>query len=126
MQRNQLLSIAALLCVAALGAWAADVSGQWVAQVPGRNGDMETAFKLKASGDQLTGSMENQYGEREISNGKVAGDEVSFTVHLEFNGNEVTFLYTGKVSGNEIKFTRERKGSDVGPAKVEFTAKRKG
>ena len=125
MQRDKLLSIVLFLALAALSAWAADVDGQWVAQVPGRNGDMETTFKFKVSGQQLTGSMENQFGEREIANGKVSGDDISFTVHIEFNGNDVTFLYAGKAAGNEIKFTRERKGGDLGPAKVEFTAKRK-
>ena len=37
----------------------------------------------------------------------------------------MTFMYKGKVSANEIKFIRERKGGEFGPAKVEFTAKRK-
>ena len=120
-----MLVITALLGLASISARAADINGQWVAQIPGRNGDIETTFKLKAAGEQLSGSMENQYGEREISNGKVSGDDVSFTVHIEFNGNDITFLFTGKAQGSEIKFTRERKGGDLGPPKVEFTAKRK-
>ena len=109
-----------------LGAQAADVSGQWLAQIPGRDGNtMETTFKFKAAGEQLSGSMENQYGERAISDGKVTGDDISINVNIEFGGNQMTFIYTGKVSANEIKFVRERKGGEFGPAKVEFTAKRK-
>ncbi|MCC6862345.1 MAG: hypothetical protein IT158_27465 [Bryobacterales bacterium] len=108
------------------GAQAADVSGQWLAQIPGRDGNtMETTFTFKAAGEQLTGSMENQYGEREILDGKVSGDSISFRIHVEFGGNEMDFLYSGKVSGNQIQFVRERKGGEFGPAKVEFTAKRK-
>jgi hypothetical protein len=118
--------VAAFLGLIALGAQAADVSGQWLAQIPGRDGNtMETTFTFKAAGEQLTGSMENQYGEREILDGKVSGDDVSFRVHVEFGGNEMDFLYKGKVSGNEIKFVRERKGGEFGPASVEFVAKRK-
>ena len=115
-----------LLCVLALGAQAADVGGRWVAQIPGRGGNtMETTFDFKVSGEKLTGTMANQYGEREISDGKVSGEDISFTVRIDMGGDQVIFLYVGKVSGNEIKFTRERKGGDFGPAKVEFVAKRK-
>jgi hypothetical protein len=115
-----------LVCVFALGIQAADVSGQWLAQIPGRDGNtMETTFTFKTSGQQLSGTVENQYGERQISDGKVSGDDVSFSVKIDFNGNEMTFLYTGKVSGNEIKFKRERKGGEFGPASVEFVAKKK-
>lgn len=112
--------------LALLGLLAADISGQWQAQVPGRDGNlMDTTFRFKVSGEALTGSIENQWGEREISTGKVSGDDVSFTVNIDAGGNQMTFLYKGKVAGNEIKFTRERRGGDGPPASVEFTAKRK-
>jgi len=105
---------------------AADVTGTWVAQVPGRDGNtMETTFTFKASGETLTGTMSNQYGDREISDGKASGDDVSFNVNIEFNGNKMTLAFTGKVAGNEIKFKRERKGGDMGPSSVEFVAKKK-
>lgn len=115
-----------LLCLVTLGAQAADVSGQWIAQIPGRDGNtLETTFNFKVSGSTLTGTMENQYGERDISDGKVSGDNIAFNVIIDFGGNEITFVYNGKISGNQINFTRERKGGDFGPAKVEFVAKRK-
>lgn len=115
-----------LLGLAVFTAQAADVSGTWLAQIPGRDGNtMETTFNFKVSGEKLTGNMENQFGEREISDGKVSGDDIAFTVRIDFGGNEMIFLYKGKVSGNEIKFNRERKGGEFGPANVEFVAKRK-
>jgi hypothetical protein len=125
--KRYILLVPMLLGLAALTARAADVAGQWTAQIPGRDGNtLDTTFNFKVSGGQLTGSMENQYGEREISEGKIAGDDITFTVRIDFGGDEVIFLYKGKVSGNEIKFTRERKGGDLGPVSVEFVAKRKG
>jgi hypothetical protein len=115
-----------LLCAASLTALAADVSGQWIAQIPGRDGSaIETTFTFKTSGEKLTGSVSNQFGDREISDGKVTGDDVSFTVNIEFNGNQFSHLYQGKASGAEIKFKRERKGGEFGPPMVEFVAKRK-
>jgi hypothetical protein len=105
---------------------AADVTGQWVAQVPGRDGGlMETTFTFKADGEKLTGSMANQFGEREISDGKISGDAISFNVNIEFNDNKFTLAFTGKVAGSEIRFKRERKGGDGPPASVEFVAKKK-
>jgi hypothetical protein len=125
MIRPILLSIL-LLALAGLGLQAADIGGQWQAQIPGRDGNlMDTTFNFKVSGEQLTGTMENQYGERQISEGKVTGDEVSFTVKIDIGGDEITFLYKGKAAANEIRFTRDRKGGEMGPAHVEFVAKRK-
>jgi len=126
MKRNLVLSIT-LLFLAALTAMAADVGGQWTAQIPGRGGNtMETTFTFKVSGGTLTGTMANQFGERDISDGKTAGDDVSFNVNIEFGGNQMTFVYKGKVAGNEIKFTREVKGGDFpGPRTSEFVAKKK-
>ena len=58
-------------------------------------------------------------GETAISDGKVDGDNISFVVKMERNGNEIKMPYTGKVSGNEIQFKRES------PRGVqEFTAKK--
>ncbi|HZF39555.1 MAG TPA: hypothetical protein VE715_12070 [Blastocatellia bacterium] len=117
-----------LLCVcfvfAAMSlAWAADVNGKWTAQVPGRGGQTrEQTFTFKVEGEKLTGTVSGMQGDNPISDGKISGDEISFTVKVSFNGNEVTLLYKGKVSGDEIKMTRSRPGGDQ-PGQ-EFTAKR--
>jgi len=111
------------LLLGAAVAFAADVNGKWVAQVPGRGGQTrEVTFNLKADGSSLTGSVTTMRGDAPISDGKIDGDNISFTQTLEFNGNEVKLLYKGKVSGDEIKFTREREGGQGRVA--EFTAKR--
>jgi hypothetical protein len=104
-------------------AWAADVDGKWTAQVPGRGGQTrETTFTFKAEGEKLTGTVSGMQGDNPISDGKISGDDISFTLKLNFQGNEITFLYKGKVSGDEIKMTRSRQGGDQ-PGQ-EFTAKR--
>jgi hypothetical protein len=104
-------------------AWAADVDGKWTAQVPGRGGQTrETTFTFKAEGEKLTGTVSGMQGDTPISDGKISGDEISFTLKLNFQGNEITFLYKGKVSGDEIKMTRSRQGGDQ-PGQ-EFTAKK--
>ncbi|MCI0337319.1 MAG: hypothetical protein L0226_07070 [Acidobacteria bacterium] len=114
-------------CVIFVGmalAYAADVSGKWVAQVPGRDGQTrETTITLKAEGEKLTGSVSGRQGDNPIADGKIKGDEISFTVTGGGGGGQqFKFIYKGKVAGDEIKFSRTREGGDQ-PAQ-EFTAKR--
>jgi hypothetical protein len=121
-KRIAFLSVCIVFAALSL-AWAADVTGKWVAQVPGRDGQTrESTFNLKAEGEKLTGTVSGMRGDNEITDGKISGDEISFTVKLNVQGNEITLLYKGKISGDEIKFTRTRQGGDQ-PGQ-EFTAKR--
>ena len=112
MKMNRLFAAATITALFTTIAMAADISGKWVGQVPGRNGTTENTFTLKQAGDQLTGTMTNQAGEFPIKEGKVTGDDVSFKVTLEFNGNSIGLMFSGKVSGNELKMKRTREGSD--------------
>ena len=107
--RTKILLIGAVAMLALLAsAWAADVTGKWVAQTPGRDGaTSETTFTLKVEGAVLTGTVTNPRGESTISEGKVNGDEISFMIVRKMGENEMKTLYKGKVSGDEITFTRE-------------------
>ncbi len=107
--------IGTIVVLALVGsAWAADVTGKWVAQVEGRQGTQENTFILKVDGTKLTGTMSTARGENEISEGKVEGDEISFVIIRSFGENEMKILYKGTVSGDEIKFTREFQGGMMG------------
>lgn len=116
-----------LACVFGLfvaASFAADITGKWTGDMPGRGGDATaTTFTFKAEGDKLTGSMTGPQGDIAIKDGKVAGDQISFTTTLEFNGNSIKLLYKGTVAGESIKMTREREGSGQ---PREFTIKRSG
>ena len=104
----------ALLCLS-LAALAADVTGKWTAEVPGRGGTPATnTFTFKAAGAKLEGSVTNQRGDTPIADGKVDGDKISFVTE----GNVKT-TFTGVVKGDTIEFTR-----DNGRGPVTFTAKK--
>jgi hypothetical protein len=120
------LLLGALLGIFAFAASAADVTGKWTAQVPGRGGNTtENTFVFKVDGAKLTGTMDaGRGGPIEITDGKVSGDDISFTVVRNFGGNDMKFVYKGKVSGSEIKFTRTMEGMDNAPPPAEFTAKK--
>ena len=110
-----------LLFTLGIAAFAADISGSWSADVPGRQGTQPTTFNFKVDGNKLTGTVTNARGETPIVDGKIDGDKISFSQKLEFGGNSMTIMYKGMVSGSEIKFTREREGGQP----QEFVAKRK-
>ena len=110
-----------LACTLAVVALAADPSGKWTYETQGRNGPQTVTLTLKASGDSLTGSISGgRGGEVNISDGKVSGDDISFSVVREFNGNQITTKYTGKLSGDSMNLTIE--GPRGGPQQV--TAKK--
>ena len=123
MQMRSLLGVCATLLVAAGTLLAADVTGKWTAEMQGRGGRARTVtFDLKQDGATLTGTVSGPMGrENAISDGKVDGDDISFTVNMEFNGNSMKINYTGKVSGDTIQFRSQREG---GERTQEFTAKK--
>ena len=113
---------AAACAILALGATAqaqdkkADPSGTWTWTTPGRNGgaDRKSTLKLKLEGEKVTGTLSapgrgGQTSDVAISDGKLKGDEVSFAVTREVQGNKFTAKYNGKISGDSIKGKIETK-----------------
>jgi hypothetical protein len=111
----------------ATSAFAADVDGKWTASMPAQQGNtMEVTFTFKADGNKLTGTMANPRGEREIQDGTIDGDNISFNQTFERGGNTMKIVYKGKVSGDTIEFTRSFEGGQGkgGGRGATFTAKR--
>ena|SRR5215831_14308776 len=111
------------LILVSLGA-AADISGKWAGDVPGRGGDTTpTTFTFQVDGDKLTGTMAGPQGNVPLQDGKVSGDQIAFSTTLDFGGNTVKIIYKGTLSGDQLKMTRQREG---GSQVREFTLKRAG
>ena len=103
----------------AVSAFAADVDGKWSGTISTPNGDFPQTFTFKADGAKLSGSLELMPGmEIPIDEGKVDGNNISFSVTLDF-GMPFKLTYTGVVAGNELKL----KG-DAGGMPFEFTLKK--
>jgi len=98
--------------------FAADPTGTWTGDQPGSNGNTYSiTFKLKAEGGKLTGTMGGDQFEQPIQNGEIHGDDIAFTVHLDF-GDGIDLKYTGKVGADKIDFKVQRNGSDQAQAFV--------
>jgi len=122
MRKRSMLILCALFALAVATLSAADVTGKWTAEVQGRNGPRTVTFDLKQDGSNLTGTMQGMGPEPvNISDGKVDGDNLSFVVRREFNGNEMKINYTGKLDGGNLVMKSQREGSD---RVMEFTAKK--
>ena len=95
---------------------AGDVTGKWTAEMQGPNGNTRTVtMNLKADGSKLTGTVSGgRGGDAEISDGKVDGNDISFSVVREFNGNKMTSNYKGKVDGDVIHFNIKMEGGPMG------------
>src|SRR5215471_393210 len=130
---KKLLFVVTIALVFTFAVMAADVTGKWTFEQPGRGGGpgRPVTITLKQDGSKLTGSVpgmgrggDNPPPPTEITDGKVDGDKVSFTVKREFNGNSMVTKYEGTVSGEEMKLKITRTGQDGTPMTNEVTAKR--
>ncbi len=130
----QLVTLAAIALGAGVKIQAADKkadpTGTWTWTTPGRNGgpDRKSTLTLKTEGEKLTGKITapgrgGQTADTEIEDGKIKGEDVSFTATREFNGNKFTQKYNGKLSGDTIKgkIEFERNGE---PQSRDWEAKR--
>jgi hypothetical protein len=102
------------LVLFAVGAWAADISGQWKAEWTdyGSRDVRHSTFTFKQDGANLTGTITNEVGDLQIRDGKVNGDRVSFVAALTIGGREMTMNYAGRVDGSEITFKVSLPGAE--------------
>ncbi|MGH9664689.1 MAG: hypothetical protein ACRD9L_09725 [Bryobacteraceae bacterium] len=121
MKIRLLLLACAAMALSSITAFAADIDGKWTAEMEGRNGPVTQTFTFKSDGATLTGTVSGRGGETQLSDGKIDGDSIAFTVTREFNGNSMKMNYTGKVSGEAIQFKMSIEGRD---RTREFTAKK--
>ena len=108
---KKLLTLAAICAIAAS---AADITGNWKGTAEGPNGAIERTFVFKQDGTKLTGETTSEFlGKSVINEGKVEGDDISFSITANFNGNEMKLAYKGKISGDEIKLTSDFSGQSI-------------
>jgi len=106
--KNRLVSFCALLAVSALLIFAADISGTWKSEAPAGGKGGPSTFVFKVDGSTLTGTMEGgRGGPVNLSDGKVDGDNISFSVTRDFQGQSMTTKYTGKVTSDGITLSYE-------------------
>lgn len=116
------LAIALGLLLWAGAAFAHDVDGKWTGTMNTPNGDVPVAFTFKADGAALNGSTQGPDGmDVKISDGKVDGNNISFTITFDFGGMPIMLNYKGVVAKDQIKFN-----IDIFGMPFDLTVKRAG
>jgi hypothetical protein len=123
--------VAFLFSVLAVGAEdkKVDPTGTWVWTVQGRGGQgepREMTLKIKKEGEKYVGAISGgRGGETKIESVKVEGDQISFDVTREFNGNSFTSKYSGKVTDDAITGKIDFKTRDGETRSRDWVVKRK-
>jgi hypothetical protein len=86
-------------------------AGKWKAEFDSQIGHQKYTFEFKVDGTNVTGKAtgERSMGTNtvEITEGKIANDELSFVEPLKLQDNDIRIEYKGKLAGDEIKFHRK-------------------
>jgi len=126
---KKLLFVTTILLAVTLCLMAADASGKWMFEQQGRGGSVQVTLNLKVDGGALTGTLsrpgrDGNAMETPISDGKVDGNTISFSVKREFNGNSFVIAYRGTLDGDSLKIEISRPGRDGNTRTTNAVAKR--
>ena len=116
----KLWGVVAPLALSATAAFAADITGAWTLAVETPNGIRQSTVEFKQDGKNLTGTVHSRIGDAPLT-GSVNGDQVSFSVTRERDGQQFKIDYSAKVE--DAKMTGTVKFGDTGD--IPFTATRK-
>ena len=111
LMRRRLAAIAVALLFAralAVAAQAPDITGKWTASFETAIGTQNYTYDFVVKDGVLSGHAKSNFGEGNLSDGKVSGDTVTFVENLRIEDMDLRIDYKGKiVSADEIKFTRQ-------------------
>jgi hypothetical protein len=101
-------SFVVVLLLLAGFAFSADIDGKWAGTITGM--DMTVEFTFKAEGTTLSGTHIVNGTTTAFKNGKIDGNNISFTVTIDMGGQETKIEHKGVVSGDQIKMTYDMSG----------------
>lgn len=113
-------AVVAALALSAGIAFAADITGTWTLTVEAPGGERQSTVEFKQDGKNLTGTVHSRMGDAPLT-GSVDGDQVSFSVARERDGQQFKIDYSAKVE--DARMTGTVKFGDNGD--VRFTATKK-
>ncbi len=101
-------SFVAVLLLLSSFAFSADIDGKWSGTITGM--DMKVEFVFKAAGNTLSGTHIVNGQETAFKDGKIDGNNISFTVALDMGGQQTKIEHKGVISGDQIKMTYDMMG----------------
>jgi hypothetical protein len=107
----------------AAAAWAADLNGKWVGTVQTPDGPIELTFNFVVKGADLTGTVAGA-GSKDalkIDEGKVEGDNTSFSFVTQYQGGPLKLLCKTQPDTEGLKV---QMGTEDGGWGTEFVVKK--
>ena len=96
-------SLCAVVLLAAIArAQNANVVGSWDITVEAPQGKRTSLLVIKQDGDKLTGVIKGQRGERPLNSVSVKGNEITFDLTFNAQGQDITITYKGKVEKDKM------------------------
>ena len=108
-----------MICLFALNALGADFSGTYKAEVDTSTGKIENKLVLKITGETVSGTLTNQFGELPLQAGAIDESDLFFFVVVKDEGHDFRMVYRGHIFDDEIQFKIE-----AGERQLEMVAKR--
>ncbi len=89
----------------------AEVDGKWTGNLDMGGQAIPVSYTFKAEGSTLTGTSSGPNDTTiQIKNGKIEGNNISFTVSFDMGGQEMKLDYKGVVSPGQIKLSFDMMG----------------
>lgn len=82
-----------------------NLNGTWTLniEIPGQ--PIQATLVLAQQVDKLSGSLQSQFGNSEITSGEVTSDGFNFSSTVSFAGQTFDIVFSGKTTGNQISGT---------------------
>jgi hypothetical protein len=102
---KRILGTSLVMLIAALSAAAqsSSVAGSWDVTIDSPQGQRTVVMVIKKDGEKLTGAMKSPQGERPLDSVAVKGDEITFVITREIQGQAMVMTYKGKVANDSMK-----------------------
>ena len=97
-----------------------NMAGNWDFSFTSPQGSANWRIKFEQSADTLRGSAATDFGQLDVTNGWVSGNEMSFTLNLNFNGQQIQVNFAGTVKGDTAQGNIDVPGAGIQP--FPFTA----
>ena len=86
---------------------AARVAGTWDITVTSPQGENRASMTVTQSGANLEGTMATEMGTVQVTDGRITGQRVSFSITVPISGQTTTIVFRGTVDGNRMTGTAD-------------------
>ena len=98
----------------------AKVGGSWDFSFTSPQGAATWRVRFDQAGDTLRGSAATDFGQLDVVDGWITGNDMSFTLNLNFIGQMIQVNFAGKVKGDTVQGNVDVPGAGIQP--FPFTA----